>query len=82
MKIFGALDKTDSNCDKFAEINIWPPINSRFIRIRPAKYFNAIAMRFDLYGPPVSRLEYARVVKYGDLNVVIRKALDVICWIC
>eukprot|EP01084_Bolivina_argentea_P115768 205818_1 len=54
--------------DKFAEIIIWPPIHARFLRIRPHEYYKDIALRFDIYGPAVSRLEFARVVKYGDLS--------------
>eukprot|EP01084_Bolivina_argentea_P077774 141101_1 len=65
--IFGAMDNTNSH-DKYAEIEIWPPIHARFIRIRPTKYCISIAMRFDFYGPSTNRLEYARVIKYGDLS--------------
>ena len=63
-----AFGADDIESDKFAEVEIWPPINARFIRIRPYDYSDDVALRFNLYGPPTNRLEFARVVKYDDLS--------------
>ena len=64
---FGAWEEMKIE-DNFAEIEIWPPIHARFIRLRPFDYHQEIAMRFDLYGPNGHRLEFARVVQFGTLS--------------
>ncbi len=53
--------------DKFAEIDIWPPIQTRFVRLRPSSYHQEVALRFDLFGPPIARQQFARDVRIGDL---------------
>ena len=56
--------------DKFAEIELWPPIIARYIRIRPVEHVNEIAMRFEFYGPLSNSREvsFARVIPYGKLS--------------
>lgn len=64
---FGVMDDS-KDTDKFAEIQIFPAIHARFIRIRPSEYHNEIALRFDILGRNDHNSEIARCVRFGDLS--------------
>lgn len=74
-------NNSNSNANRTAIIDIWPNINSRFVRIRPSTYHVHCALRLDIYGYSCVNegvhlsLARARVVSLDDTVGHNRKQL-------
>ena len=67
------------NNKNVAEIKFWPVMVTRFIRLRPHKWFKYIAVRMELYGLHTLRtdanIHNARVVNFHDVDADYKKKL-------